>query len=506
MSTSALQTSRGKQIALFFLFVTALSYLTYFHRYWNPPAVFWDENYHIASAQKYLHNVYFMEQHPPLGKLLIAAGEWIFHPNARTDQFLGTDYGTDFEPGFSFVGYRFFSAFLAWWTAPILFLIFLLLIKNPLHSALLSFFYIFDNAMIVHTRGAMLEGPLGFFCALTILFFLLTYLQRDDDRKFILWSILFGVAFGLTLSTKVLGLVFITLGIPVLWVLWPRWKRMLAFLGMFLGSAFLIFCSVWWIHFALGTTVNDQLPDGGYYQASQTYKEILAEGKAGSLFSFPIELRDSLAYIPFYNQGAPRIDLCKTDENGSPFYFWPFGGRTINYRWETPDGSAYRYLYLIPNPASWWIAFASLCLAVAMLVGSVLFPPKKPLKQRFLLFVFVALYASFMIGVSRIDRVMYLYHYFIPLIVTFVIAAMVFDEVHAFGKKVLTEHGKTIIALCVAGLIFVSYLFYRPFSYYELITDWQFNARNIFSLWDMSCVNCQKVNGLAVPDKVPGQQ
>jgi dolichyl-phosphate-mannose--protein O-mannosyl transferase len=159
-------------VLLFLGLVLALSYLTYFHRYWNPPNVFWDENYHIASAQKYLHNVYFMEQHPPLGKLLVALGEKIFHPNLQTDQFLGTDYGNNFD-GFSFVGYRFFSALLSWWTAPLLFLIFLTLLRNPLHSALLSFLYIFDNAMIVHMRGAMLEGPLIFFCALTILFFLL---------------------------------------------------------------------------------------------------------------------------------------------------------------------------------------------------------------------------------------------------------------------------------------------------------------------------------------------
>ena len=115
---------------LFLGFVILLSYFTYFHRYWEPQAVFWDENYHIASAQKYLHGIYFMEQHPPLGKLLIALGEKMLHPNEKTDQFIGTDYGTDFAAGFSFAGYRFFSALLAWWTAPVMFLLFAMLRRS----------------------------------------------------------------------------------------------------------------------------------------------------------------------------------------------------------------------------------------------------------------------------------------------------------------------------------------------------------------------------------------
>lgn len=492
-------------VALFFVFILALSYLTYFHRYWNPPSVFWDENYHIASAQKYLHGTYFMEQHPPLGKLLIAAGEKLLHPNARTDQFLGTDYGTGFGEGFSFVGYRFFSALLAWWTAPLLFAIFLLILRNPLHATLLSFLYIFDNALIVHTRGAMLEGPLSFFAALTILTFLLTFLQRARTRRLALWSVLFGVSFGLMVSTKVLGLAFILLTLPILWALLPRWKRALGFLALFSGSALVVFCGIWWIHFTLGKTISPTLPDNGYYQASPQYKEILARGATASLAAYPVMLRDSLAYIPFYNRGAPRLDLCKTDENGSPPWMWPLGARTINYRWETPEGTDYRYLYLVPNPVVWWVSFAAVLLATALLVCSVIAPMKKPLKHRFLLTVFLGLYLAFMIAVSRIPRVLYLYHYFIPLLLSFVLAALVFDEVQSFGKKAVKEYGKTVAALVLAALIFLAHQFYRPLTYYEPLNDTQFNRRNIFGLWDMHCVNCPQQNSLVVPVREPGQ-
>ena len=98
-----------------------ISYFTYVHGYHKPAAFFWDENYHIASAQKYLNGVFFMEPHPPLGKLLIAAGEALVQPeeNGAADQFIGTDYAKDPPPHFSFAGYRLVPVLLAWRTVPL---------------------------------------------------------------------------------------------------------------------------------------------------------------------------------------------------------------------------------------------------------------------------------------------------------------------------------------------------------------------------------------------------
>ena len=488
---------------IFLLFVTLLAFLTYFYRYDQPSRVFWDENYHIASAQKYLNGVYFMEQHPPLGKLLIALGEKIFHPavNGADNQYIGTDYATNIPDSFSFVGFRFFSALLGWWTAPILFLIFLLLTRNSLYSSLLSFFYVFDNALIVHIRGAMLEGPLMFFVSLTILFFLLALRWRARENLFLTASFFFGVSFALALTTKLFALVLILLVPALLFVLLPHWKQIGKCIGVFAVGFFLFYVTVWQIHFSLGGRIEPKLPDNGYYQASQDYKNILAAGTNGSLLNFPVMLRDSLAFVSHYNNGAPRLDLCKADENGSPFYFWPLGARSISYRWETPDGKSYRYLYLQSNPIVWFVSLAGLLVAICLLVGSVLFPLQKPMKNRFLLSVFVGIYICYMIAVSQIQRVLYLYHYFIPLFLTFIIFALVVMELEHIDRWKITKKVKTASLFVLAALIFASYQFYRPLTYYEPLTDAQFNLRSILPVWELSCVHCKRVNGVAVPNK-----
>lgn len=491
----------GKQTWLFLLFVLLLSYFTYFHRYWQPAAVFWDENYHIASAQKYLNGVYFMEQHPPLGKLLVAAGEWLLRPNERTDQYINTDYATNFPQGFSFAGYRFFSAFLAWWTAPMLFLIFLLITRNPVMATLLDFLYIFDNALIVHTRGAMLEGSMMFFTVAMMLTFFLLREFGGKSRPFWMLSMLFGAIFGAILTTKLIGLLFIMLLPAYLFTLWPSWRKVLRCLLWFLLGFVIVYAGVWHIHFSLGRTIQTELPDGGYYQASEAYKTFIHDGTQGSWLHFPIMMVDSWKYVPFYSRGVPRLDLCKKDENGSPFYFWPLGARTINYRWETPDSKGYRYLYLVPNPVVWWGTFAIVLLAAAMLLSRVVNPSNVPLKQGYNLLVFMGLYAGFFLGISQISRVMYLYHYFSALAIGFIIVALFFSELVKVWKWTLDENGKLVMLVVFSAMIFGGFQFYRPLSYYEPLTREQFERRNLLTLWELQCVGCEKVSSLAVPTK-----
>src|SRR3989338_4008405 len=206
------------------LFILVIGYFTIVHNFWVPQALFWDENYHIASAQKYLSGVFFMEPHPPLGKLVIALGEKLLNFNPVDTQFTTTDYATNPPAGFVFTGYRLFPVLLAWLTAPLLYGIFLLLTRKPLWAMFLSFLYVFDNAMLVHLRSAMLESTLLFFSVLTIFAFLLLWYAQQDRGRLLKASLLFGFAFACVMTTKLFGLVLILL-VPALLIRYRKQWR-----------------------------------------------------------------------------------------------------------------------------------------------------------------------------------------------------------------------------------------------------------------------------------------
>jgi dolichyl-phosphate-mannose--protein O-mannosyl transferase len=485
---------------LYFLFVVALSFFTYVYHYNSPANPFWDEPYHIASAQKYLNGVFFMEQHPPLGKLFIALGEKITKSNAKTDEFINTDYARNITAPFSFTGYRLFPTLFGWLTAPILFLVFLFLTRSGPLSALFSFLYIFDNAQIVHSRGAMVDSTLTFFGMLMILLFL--YIQRKDREdiyKFCLLSFFFGIVFGLVMTTKVVGLVLILLFPAALWRLFPRWRKIFLFLLASTVGFVIAYVAVWQIHFALGSRIVPELSKDGYYEASDQTKLVLANHANGSLQAFPILLKDALRFVMHYNGGVPRLDLCKADENGSPFFYWPFGARTVDYRWEQANTNEYRYLYLVPNPVGWGLGLLAVFLSMVLLLAPLFFQTKKRLQDPFFLVLFLGLYLSYMIAISRIPRVMYLYHYFLPLLFSYILFAAVIMNLQRIGSFVLNEQRRVLLMTFLGFLVFAAFQFYRPFTYYEPISNDALNRRALLPLWELSCAGCTRVSPVVVP-------
>lgn len=90
--------------------ILVISLGIYFPYYGSPQAMFWDENYHVPNAQKYIDGVMYMEPHPPLGKLFMAVGEVWFGDNEKVNKqaLLATDYltGDAAPPEMTYKGYR----------------------------------------------------------------------------------------------------------------------------------------------------------------------------------------------------------------------------------------------------------------------------------------------------------------------------------------------------------------------------------------------------------------
>jgi len=465
---------------LYLSFLLLLSFFTYFYKYWYPPKQFWDENYHIASAQKYIDGIMYMEPHPPLGKMFIALGEVLLNPNENIDKsyFNRTDYIKHFPKGMSFVGYRFFPALFAWINVILFFLILKELVKDDLLAFIGSLLYVFDNAIITHSRAAMLESTQLFFIFGAIWWFIKKYEEKKNFKDYLILGLWSGFALAVKANSAILLLLFF------FWVLKElregnKLNILKGTIAYGISSAF-IFFGVFYIHFALGQT----MPKHKTYAASKEYKEIIKKGETANIFNFPIMMRDNLKYMSDYQKGVPKLNLCKKGENGSLFIGWPLGIKAISYRWEK-HGSQVQYIYLQGNPVTWMIGLVSVILSI-ILIGAVwIF--KAPIRNRRIfefITIFTIIYISYMIAVGQIPRVMYLYHYFIPLTISYILAVLM---LYYLLEEYIKKRDKIVLgslASIVAAVVF-AWWFYSPFSYYKPLNTLEFNKRIWFDYWKL---------------------
>ncbi len=469
--------------AVGFALTMTVGYFTYFKSYQEPRGIFWDENYHIASAQKYLNRVFFMEPHPPLGKLIIALGEYVISPNKKRDHFLETDHASKIPPDFSFAGYRFFPSLFAWLAGVLLYLLFMEMTRSPIKSFLFSLPYLLDNALIVHTRGAMLEGPQLFF----ILLFLLFFYRRTLGISSIPEQFLMGLAMGAAVFIKVNSLFLLAFPLYIVWV--ERRdinRRVISSLLVSYGAALLVGFSVWTLHFELGKKIVPALPNGGYYGASEGYRQKLLEGERLSFFA---SLLEHHKFTKSYTLGVPRFDACKPGENGSYPIFWPVGGSAILYRW---DGTSerVRYLYLQSNPVAWLLALLAVIVLSASATANFFGQGKNspPLFARALLFG----YWGYMAIVLSVSRVLYLYHYFIPLLMGYLLISYALESVKKIWNLVVSEKQRSGFLVLACILTFASYLFFSPFTYYNPLTPFEVDKRKWLEIWKIHCEMCTK--------------
>ncbi len=479
-----------KWILLSLLILSGIVYIT---NYWHPNGLFWDENYHIASAQKYIDGVMFMEPHPPLGKQLIALGEKIFNilgvnKNIDKSYFNTTDYITSVPENFSFAGFRFASTIFGMLSVIVFFLILSTIFKNDLYALLFTSLYLFDNAITMHSRSTMLEGIQLFFVLLSILYFLKS-LQKNirSIKEYFLLGIFSGLAISVKLNSAILLLLFVFLAwedhknnifnfsFSVGMIKDFSLKTLISIIGIILP----LFIS-FYLHFAICKNVID----GRTYNASSQYREILLKEETANPLNFFTMLSDYIQYIDRYEKGVPKWDPTKVGENGSPAFMWPFGYKSINYRW-TKWRSVVSYMYLQGNPLIWFLGLFGIILSFVLVVGKLFFNLTVKDQNRFkLITYFSILYFSYMIAMIKIERVMYLYHYFIALLFSFILFALIFLE---FFKDYIEKNDKltlTIASLMAIEIIAV-FLFYSPFSYYIPLDSIQFMQRVWSRVWGL---------------------
>ncbi|NOQ16427.1 MAG: phospholipid carrier-dependent glycosyltransferase [Methyloprofundus sp.] len=465
----------------------------------SPKFMFWDENYHIASAQKHVDGVMYMEPHPPLGKMLMGLSESVFNLNGDKDmsRLVKTDYlkGKDIPKDMQYFGFRFPSAMLMGLSIFFFYHALYLLTKNRSIASVFSLFFIFDNAFAVHARAAMLEGIQIFFMSIA-LWYTIRSAAKPKDVTFLHYALLGGIV-GLATAVKINSLILVLLPGVLLLEQWfflsekisvyKAFKKASLAISLFFTSLISVMLFIMYLHIGM----NDTVIEGRTYKASPEYLHSLKDNGSWSLTSFTYGLKDHYHYHSEYAKGVPRLDACKKDgENGSSWARWPFGGKSINYRWnkKNDNGEAWvGYSYLVVNPFVWLSAAFGILLSVSLIIGRFLYstPIRNQVLFRWITY-FTALYISYMIAISQIGRVMYLYHYFIPLVFAIINLSLIYTYL---SEEQLNGRNTRLVGLVgITVLVIGLFVWFSPFTYSLPINATQFEARNWMTNWGMKVI------------------
>lgn len=483
------------------LLVLILGLVMYFAGRAEPTHAFWDENYHVTSAQRYLDGIGQLEPHPPLGIMLVALGEKLSGSNAGLDtsRLLTDKYinGDDIPAGFSFAGMRLMPSLFGALGALLFFGLMLELTGSRLLALCFSSLYLFENAWIVHFRAVHLDSFQMFFCIATLWMFVRMWKQESA----LAWHQYAGMAVlcGLGIMIKVNAALLLAL-FPLIYfkdggtrTLGLDLVAQLRHFGLKAGASIvallLVVAATFGVHALVGHEASGAGSSGDTDREfmSQTYKDYLAHQRSLGPSTLLAITNDYFKFMDHDHKGVPKLDVCKPGENGSHPLHWPIHDKTINYRWDSANGLT-RYVQLVGNQVSWYLGLAAVLLSFLTIANRRLFGIDTGSGRSYALIeVFTGIYLLFMLLHLYLgaQRVMYLYHYFIGLLVSYLLLVLNWQNLCEFHK--LGTGVRRLSALLMAVAIIASGLFFLPLSNHWPLSKAQCERRNVFS----EIVSCQ---------------
>ncbi len=177
---------RPRTVAIAIVVVFALSLAAFLWDVDTPNGMIFDETWYVPTAQKWLAAGQMMhEEHPPLGKLLIALGLWLFGDNPFGWRAMSAIFGA------VAVSATFLWAFALMRSAP-----------RALWAAAVVFF---SHVVFVQARIAMLDIFLMAFGALALAFFTFSIKEANRGRS-LGYALAMGACLGLASACKWSGL------------------------------------------------------------------------------------------------------------------------------------------------------------------------------------------------------------------------------------------------------------------------------------------------------------
>ena len=475
------------------IFIFCLSCLVIGNITTLPQQPIWDETYYIPAVQKYIDGTFFMESHPPVGKLFMTLGEVVINPNTQYSNLnpiaklcLANTY-IDFDgrqtsvldyrkqyplavdttnlnssnninennklpTGYSFCGVRAVPTLFTILIPLLLYILLLIMTDNKYLSLFGSLLVIFENAILVHYRAAMLDSIQMVFIILSLIFF-----ARIIKSKSIAFNsnwVLMSVAIALAIGVKHNALLLLIL--PLLLLINSINIKNVFKLAVSFGIILCIYTTIFMIHIDYGRNyvVNSQ-DNMGYYNANDSTKDYL--NKTTDTFNYAQIFASNWEYMKNYHLRVPLLNPSNPSENGSYPYKWPFMNKTINY-----NSYGAKRLVLLGNPIIWSLSLFALILTVWNLIRVAYNKNLIFGQQHMFLFIFMTLYVLYfgLMVVSSNLRVMYLYHYLVALIFSLILLILNIKVLKWDNRQNLN------VFIFVITLIILGFLTVSPYTYY----------------------------------------
>lgn len=208
LQSTSLIRQRGSQRRSAMIAVMAIAAFNLLFRLGDPQAPVWDESYYLTSTARYELGFASYASHPPLGLMLIAAGDRLTGRNQNVEFSLlareKTVKAEQVPADFDYVGVRLASA--AFGVAAItLFFALMLTITGSVGGAFLATSpFLFDTALLAQFRAAQLDAFQLCFTVAALL-----CLSLADRRRSARWLFGFGFACGLSAMVRANGLLLL---------------------------------------------------------------------------------------------------------------------------------------------------------------------------------------------------------------------------------------------------------------------------------------------------------
>ena len=460
----------------------------------NPPHAYWDESYYVTAAERYQEHRAQYASHPPLAFMLMTVGIDATGSNKHLDTHaLGevkkVDPTHNPPDAYDFTGIRLPSALFAVFGALLFYLIVLRLSGEAFEAFVFSLLFVFENAYIVHFRAAHLDSYQLTFTLGSILVWLYTY-DREPKRPLLTYG-LFGLLCGLSFMCKVNSLVITALaGLSLIRAIWLEPTRTVITRSVARGAtaaaAFLaVVVAVFTLHTVLNPVAPDPATDSGHRDLrymSQRYQDWLHHKTP---LSVGVIWDASTGYYNYMKHDF--VGEIKTEANGSEPILWPFMAKAINYRWDF-DGKKTSYTQMVGNPVNWTLAGLAIIAAAVLIVMRRTFrrgdADSEDLDRLEPLFAMYMIFWVFHIWLGT-QRVMYIYHYFIGLALSFLMVPLVF-KIIARRFRFIDRH-RFVILCGLSLMIALAYLWFAPLTYHQPLSRAECDARN----WPVLRVICQ---------------